>query len=418
MKASIITIGDELLIGQVVDTNSTFIGEILNEKGFSVLEKRAIADKKQDIIKHVTEMSQLVDVCVVTGGLGPTKDDITKHTICEIWEDELEYNSEIGDFITNLLQEHGYEVSAEHLSQAEIPTTCKYFINKAGTAPGMALELNGCWFVFLPGVPNEVHSFFKHDVLDWLTSFDVNQVVLHKHILTFNTPESIIARRIESLEESLPEEISLAYLPSFRMVKLRLTAIFDKSNTKMREVLDQKYLELQRLVEDITIINSDRSILDEVTDLLLKHKLTVSTAESCTSGLIASTLTTKSGSSAYFHGGIVAYDNKVKENLLEVKVEDLKKYGAVSQQVVEQMALNVCKTLKTDFSLATSGIAGPTGGSPEKPVGTIWIGMSNGTEVWSECVKFRASRSKNIEQTVTYALVKLLLKIKELYEDV
>lgn len=413
MKASIVTIGDELLIGQVIDTNSSYIGGVLNTKGFEILEKRAISDTKEAIKSNILELSKTSDICIVTGGLGPTKDDITKKTISELWNDPLEYKPEIGDYISNLLQERGYEISEDHLSQAEVPSTCKYFINKAGTAPGMAMQLNDCWFLFLPGVPAEVYSFFTNDISIWLDSFNSETKIVHKHIFTFKTPESIIANRIQSFEDDLPENFSIAYLPNFMSVRLRLTAVLNKNDEAGFEKLNEKYSELKILVEDISLFNSDKSVVGEVSQLLIQNKLTISTAESCTSGLLASTLSSISGASQYFKGSVVAYDNKIKENVLGVKSSDLINYGAVSKQVVEQMALAVCKIMDTDYSLSTSGIAGPTGGTKEKPVGTIWIGLSNGKQVWSECIQLRSTRSLNIEQTVTFSLIMLLKKITE-----
>ncbi len=416
MKASIVTIGDELLIGQVIDTNSSFIGKVLNKKGFYIQEKRAIADVEADIISTIEDIAKHSKICIVTGGLGPTKDDITKNTICKIWNDTLEYRNDIGEPLKTWLLKRGYEPTPERLEQAHVPKTSKHIVNLVGTAPAMILEKEGCHFVFLPGVPNEVYHFFENGISQWLDTFSINQYITHKHICTYGTPESIIAKRLEDFEANLPSEIKLAYLPNFLTVRLRLTAIFDSKTEENTSLIEQIYTELKEFVDDISLFYSDKPIVDEVAVLLKKHNLTISTAESCTSGQIASALTSISGSSQYFLGSILAYDNKIKEKLLQVKSEDLTNFGAVSKPVVEQMAKSVCNTIQTDYALSTSGIAGPTGGTIEKPVGTTWIGLSNGKQSWSECVHFRSNRSKNIEQAVTYAFIMLLKKIKEEHE--
>lgn len=418
MKASIVTIGDELLIGQVVDTNSSFIGKVLNRKGFYVQEKRAIADLEEDIISTIEDISKHSKVCIVTGGLGPTKDDITKNTICKIWNDTLEYRSDIGDPLKEWLGKRGYELTPERMEQAQVPSTSKHLVNLVGTAPAMILEKDGCHFVFLPGVPNEVYTFFDHGLSDWLDTFAIDQYIVHNHICTYGTPESIIAKRLSTFEDTLPKEFKLAYLPNFLTVRLRLTAIFDSKKDHYNDLINEKYEELKAHVEDISLFNSDKPVIEELAVLLKAANITVSTAESCTSGLIASTLTSVSGSSQYFLGSILAYDNKIKENLLQVKSEDLTNFGAVSQPVVEQMAKSVCNQTQSDYALSTSGIAGPTGGTKEKPLGTTWIGLSNGKQSWSQCVQFRSNRANNIEQTVTYALIMLLKKIKEEHEAI
>ena len=413
MKASIVTIGDELLIGQVLDTNSSFIGKVLNDKGFYVQEKRAIADIEEDIISTINDIAQHSKVCIITGGLGPTKDDITKNTICKIWGDTLEYREDIGNPLKEWLGKRGYELTPERMEQACVPTTSKHIVNLVGTAPAMILKKQNCSFIFLPGVPTEVYSFFNHGVSEWLDTFAIDQYIEHKHVCTYGTPESIIAKRLEAFEENLPKEMKLAYLPDFLMVRLRLTAVYPSNQSHYKQIIDEKYNELKSLVDDISLFYSDKTVIDELADVLKEKKITVATAESCTAGQMAATLTSVSGSSQYFLGSILAYDNKIKENLLQVKSEDLINFGAVSQPVVEQMAKSACNQIQSDYALSTSGIAGPTGGTKEKPVGTIWIGLSNGKESWSECVRFRSNRSKNIEQTVTYALLMLLKKIKE-----
>lgn len=418
MKASIVTIGDELLIGQVIDTNSSFIGKVLNRKGFYIQEKRAIADVEADIISTINDIAQHSEICIFTGGLGPTKDDITKQTICKIWSDTLEYREEIGEPLKQWLGKRGYEPTPERLEQACVPSTSKHIVNLVGTAPAMILKKGNCHFVFLPGVPTEVYSFFNNGISEWLDTFSIDQYIVHKHICTYGTPESVIAKRLDQFEDSLPKEFKLAYLPDFLTVRLRLTAVFNSKQEEYTTLLENKFKELQDLVDDISLFYNDKPIVEEVASQLVKHGLKVSTAESCTSGLIASTLTSISGSSQYFWGSILAYDNKIKEKLLQVKTEDLLNFGAVSQPVVEQMAKSVCLQTGTHFALSTSGVAGPTGGTKEKPVGTTWIGLSDGKQSWSECVRFRSNREKNLEQAVTYALIMLLKKIKENYEAI
>lgn len=411
MKASIITIGDELLIGQIVDTNSVFIGKILNDKGFYIQQKRAIADQEIDIINTINDISKDSDLCIVSGGLGPTKDDITKKTICKIWKDKLEFRPEIGEHLTNLLLKYGYTPTKEHMEQAQVPSKSKHIVNLIGTAPAMILEKNGCQFIFLPGVPAEVHHFFENGVNQWLDSILPSQTVVHKHICTYGSAESKIAEKLIEFENNLDPHIKLAYLPDYKLVRLRLTATFSDKENYVADELKQAYSFLRETLKDITLFYSDKSVIQELSELLVAKNLTVSTAESCTSGLLASTFTSISGASQYFLGSVVAYHNKIKENLLEVKSSDLITFGAVSKPVVEQMALSICQQTNSSFSLSTSGIAGPLGGTNEKPVGTIWIGMSNGTETWSEKLLFHSSREQNIKQTVTVAMVMLMQKI-------
>lgn len=413
MKASIVTIGDELLIGQIIDTNSVFIGKYLNKKGIYIQEKRAIADNELDIINCLKEISKNSDLCIVSGGLGPTKDDITKKTICKIWNDKLEFRKPIGDYLSNLLIKYGYTPTPEHMEQANVPSSCKHLINLIGTAPAMILEKDECTFVFLPGVPAEVHHFFENDLNLWIDSILPKQKIIHKHICTYGCSESKIAETLQEFEDNLNPKFSLAYLPDYKLVRLRLSATISSADEDLESELEKEFKNLAKLVEDISLFYSDKSVMEELSSLLLNQNITISTAESCTSGLLASTLSSLSGSSQYFLGSIVAYDNKIKENLLKVKSEDLITFGAVSKPVVEQMALSICKQTNSTFSLSTSGIAGPTGGTPNKPVGTIWIGMSDGNNTWSKQVLFHSTRTQNIKQTVTVALVMLMKKIKD-----
>jgi nicotinamide-nucleotide amidase len=411
MQASIITIGDELLIGQVVDTNSSFIGKHLNDLGFYIKEKRVIADLESEIITAIEQISEHSDICIVTGGLGPTKDDITKETICKIWEDDLVEKADLIDYLQNWYSKRGLEFTTARREQALVPSSCSYFVNPVGSAPCMYLKKNDCLFFFLPGVPTELYAFMDKYLVPYLKDISHQQKVEHRYLTTHGMPESEIASLLEDVEDGLSKDISLAYLPNFRLVRLRLTAVYE--NPEILKELDKNFDILKERLKHISLYEGDLSVEEALHKELLKRNLTISTAESCTGGRIASALTSLSGSSKYFIGSVLSYDNRIKTDILQVNPKDIANFGAVSQPVVEQMAQNVAHLYKTDIALSTSGIAGPTGGSDEKPVGTTWFGIWFENKIFSYKVRFRSNRKRNLEQATKESIILLLSLFKQ-----
>ncbi|MCT4665238.1 MAG: CinA family nicotinamide mononucleotide deamidase-related protein [Flavobacteriales bacterium] len=411
MKASIITIGDELLIGQVIDTNSSYIGKNLNDLGFYIQEKRAIADKEADIIEAIESTAKHSDLCIVTGGLGPTKDDITKKTICKIWDDKLESKKDLETYLKSWYEARGLDFSFARQEQAWVPTKCQYFQNPVGTASAMILEKDNCQFVFLPGVPSELYAFFDHYLLDFFKKLEHEQKVAHRYLITHGMPESEIANILSDIENELPEEISLAYLPNFRTVRLRLTAVY--KDQKIAERLEYYFTEIKKRLTDISLYEGDLTPEMYLSKTLKKQNLTFASAESCTAGRIASAMTSMSGSSSYFMGSVLSYDNKVKKKLLGVKQSTLDQVGAVSEETVIQMAKGVAELMQTDIAISTSGIAGPTGGSEEKPVGTTWFGIYINGRIFTKKVRFRSNRGRNLEQATKEAIILLIKYLKE-----
>ncbi|MGB0999110.1 MAG: CinA family nicotinamide mononucleotide deamidase-related protein [Flavobacteriales bacterium] len=412
MKAALLTIGDELLIGQVLDTNSVYFSKLLNEAGCFVQEKRVVGDVESEITEAIECYAKKVDLCFVTGGLGPTNDDITKDTICKIWSDELIWRPEIEQELRRWFLKKGKQPNPMSLAQANVPSKAQYIVNQLGTAPALILKKGHCHFVFMPGVPAEVHGFCNSFFKTWLNDFEIKQNVVHKHLYTTGLSESAIAKRLMDFEAKLPKEISLAYLPDYITVRLRLTALFD-SGKEANLPIEQLFQELKTELKDIILFEGEHSLAQELANELVAQNKTVSTAESCTSGALASVLTSISGSSQYFYGAVVAYDNKIKEKLLKVDRNDLDTFGAVSLPVVEQMAKSASRVLETDYALSISGIAGPTGGSERKPVGTTCFGLSDGTNVWSKQVQFFSNRKENIRQACNFAMLMLLQTLKQ-----
>jgi nicotinamide-nucleotide amidase len=404
MLAEIITIGDELLIGQVVDTNSAWMGTLLNNNGIKVHQITSVSDNREHIIEALTEAAKRADIILITGGLGPTKDDITKVTLCNYFNTELVFNAEAFKDVEYVFKIRGREVTEVNRKQAEIPKNCIPLSNKNGTAPGMWFEEKGKIYVSMPGVPYEMKAIMENDVIPRLKKkFDL-PVILHKTVLTQGIGESVLAEKIEAWEDSLAKEnIKLAYLPSPGMVRLRLTTS-GKDAAVVKQTIDRKVKELIPLAESY-IYGYDNDTLEELVGKLLlqKHK-TLSTAESCTGGYIAHLITSIAGSSEYFKGSVVSYANEIKENVLGVKAETLGKHGAVSQQTVEEMVAGVSSKLNTDYAIAVSGIAGPGGGTAEKPVGLVWIAIKTPIKVFSKKFQFGDNRERNIRVTAITAL--------------
>ena len=412
MKCEIISIGDELLIGQTINTNASWIGEKMNQLGIDVVHGAVIPDKSDDIISALHAASSRAELIIITGGLGPTKDDITKRTLCNYFNTTLELIPDIEQKIVKHFKERDLPILQTNLDQALLPKACKVLSNTRGSASGMQFDKNNVVFISLPGVPYEMKGLMNDHVFPYLIEkIGGGRILVNKTVRTHGLGESFLAEIIKPWEESLLNGgIKLAYLPSPANVKLRLTAVGSDEvvlNRKLDNYIDQ----LQKLIPD-NIYGYDKDRMEYVVgDLLFQKKLTVSTAESCTGGSVAQLLTSKSGSSAYYFGSIVSYSNEAKSNLLGVCENDLEKHGAVSQQVVEQMAKGVREKLNTDYGLATSGIAGPTGGTEEKPVGTIWIAVANAEKVISKKLNLGYNRERNIHVSSIAVLNLLRLEL-------
>ena len=413
IKASIITIGDELLIGQVIDTNSAFIAQELNKIGVWIHRRVAVGDLKNEIWKALDDESATSDVILITGGLGPTKDDITKPLLAEYFGGKLVMDEATLQHVTYLF-EHVFKRPMPLLDvnrkQAEVPDVCTVLKNDVGTAPGMLFEKNGKIFISMPGVPNEMKFIMNKHVLPLMKQrFDLPYIG-HRTLLTAGIGESFLAERIKDFENNLPAFIKLAYLPNHGMVRLRLTAQGEKE--KVEPILNDTFATLKKEVADVMAIDEDISFEVLLGRLLKERNKTVATAESCTGGYIAHLITAVAGSSDYFKGSVVSYSNSIKENILHVSDKTLAENGAVSEATVKEMASGIIGIMQTDYAVAVSGIMGPGGGSQDKPVGTVWIAVSNGKKTETKKMYFRFDRKRNIELTAINALHLLCTFIK------
>ncbi len=402
IKAEIITIGDELLLGQVIDTNSAYISQRLFENGIKVSKRTAVQDDAKEIKMTIDLAFQNADIIILTGGLGPTKDDLTKNTLCEYFNTELEFRQEVFEVLEKFFLERGKQVSAENRAQAFQPKSCISLPNVRGTAPGMMFEKNGKVLVSLPGVPHEMKGIFEEHFLPYLIKKYGFRSLYYKTVLTQGIPESVLMKKIEQWEYSLAPNIKLAYLPSPGMVRLRLTQAENLENPK--EAIAQKIEELKEIIGD-DIFGYDEDTLEGNLLKILKSKnWKLATAESCTGGYIAHKITSVPGSSEVFQGSVVAYHNEIKVRNLGVKPDTLQKFGAVSRETVLEMVEGVKRTLQTDCAIATSGIAGPGGGSLEKPVGLVWVAVSTPEATHTRSFCFGHDRGRNIHQSCISAL--------------
>lgn len=402
INASIITIGDELLIGQVIDTNSAWIAQKLNKVGIAVKKRIAIGDEA-DEIWDALDIESTADLVLITGGLGPTSDDITKELLCKYFGGKMIVDEGALKNVKYLFEKiYKKPVSQVNLLQAEVPDVCEVIQNKRGSAPGMIFHKGKTIFISMPGVPYEMQGIMN-DVIPYLkTRFEL-PVIIHRTILTSGIGESALAEIIADFEKHLPQEIRLAYLPNYGMVRLRLTTSgFDKMETE--KLIDGQFAQLKILVKKYMVTDEDETMQMVLGKLLLKNKKTISTAESCTGGAIASLITSVAGSSAYFEGSVVSYSYDVKESLLNVKNETLHTYGAVSEETVVEMLNGLLNKLNTDYGIAVSGIMGPDGGTPDKPVGTVWIAVGSKEKYVAQRFQQRFERWKNIEVTSVMAL--------------
>ena len=410
MTTEIISIGDELLIGQVVNTNASWIAEQLNLAGIEVVRITTIADTREDILRALDEASNRAEVILLTGGLGPTRDDITKNSLCDYFDTGLVFNEEAFENIVKLFGNRGLPINDINRQQAEVPENCTPIVNDKGTASGMWFEKEGNIYVSMPGVPYEMKSMMSREILPKLSDRLHGLFILHKKVLTQGVGESWLAEMISEWEDGLPGHMKLAYLPQPGMVRLRLSGSAEDS-VKLNLEMDQEIEKLSGLIPDL-IFGYGEVSLEEVLGSLLKERgQSLSTAESCTGGYIAHLITSIPGSSAYFNGSVVAYSNQVKTNTLDVKEETLIAYGAVSEQCVTEMANGVKEKFNTDYSIAISGIAGPDGGTDEKPVGTVWIAIAGPASVITKKYIFGNDRQRIIRVATLTAMNQLRLMI-------
>lgn len=404
VNASIITIGDELLIGQTIDTNSAWMAQELNKLGIWVKRRVAVGDVANEIWQALDEESRQSQIVLITGGLGPTADDITKPLLCKYFGGKMAVNEEALQNVITIFEKYIKRPMLDvNLKQAEVPDVCTVIQNKRGTAPGMWFKKDSRIFISMPGVPYEMKGMMTDYVLPMLPSMFSLPAVVHRTLLTTGVGESYLAERIKDFETALPLHIKLAYLPNFGMVRLRLTAT-GKNAAEITNEVDKLFVILQSLLQDVMVINEDKSLEEAIGILLAKHGKTAATAESCTGGYVAHLITSIPGSSAYFTGGVVSYDNSIKENVLGVNADILANYGAVSEETVRQMANGVKDLMKTDYAIAISGIMGPGGGTEEKPVGAVWIAVAGSSETVAQKFQTRFDRERNIEVTAILAL--------------
>ncbi len=408
MTVEIITIGDELLIGQVVDTNSAWMAKILNDNGFQVVHKMTVGDDSGDIARAIDDARNRVSIVLVTGGLGPTKDDITLKTLCEYFDTSMCFSEEVYAHIERMFRERGYVMNELTRNQAMVPEKATVIRNDVGTAPCTWFERDGGILVSMPGVPYEMKWLMENEVVPRLKQkFHRDLYIRHQTCWVTGIPEAALAIRLTDFENNLPPFVKLAYLPQSGIIRLRLSAYSDDGK-KAEETIAALQKQLEAILKGHIVAEEDKNIEVIVGERLRSSGLTVGTAESCTGGSIASLLTSVPGSSDYFLGSVVSYANKIKQQVLGVSGSDLETYGAVSRQVVEQMAKGALQVLGCDYSVSTSGVAGPGGGTPEKPVGTVWIAVANKETVISKEYRFTAIREQNIQRAVNTSLLMLL----------
>jgi nicotinamide-nucleotide amidase len=409
--ASVITIGDELLIGQTIDTNSAWMAQELNKIGVWVKRRVAVGDTREDIWQALDEESKESEIVLITGGLGPTADDITKPLLCDYFGGKMIVNEKVLEHVKNIFIRLKRPIIDRNLKQAEVPDVCEVLMNMRGTAPGMLFRKGKKIFISLPGVPYEMKGIFTDHVLPLLQKEFQLPFIIHRTLLTAGAGESFIAERIQNWEAKLPEHIKLAYLPNYGLVRLRLTA-HGLEKDRLEKEVNQLFDELQEQVKDIMVVNEDIPLEQALGNLLIEKNKSLATAESCSGGYIAHLLTSVPGSSMYFKGTVVAYSYDAKETILGVNHETLEIKGAVSEETITEMFDGLMRITTAEYGIATSGVMGPTGGTEDKPVGTVWIAYGSREKMIAKRLQFRFERMKNIELTAVNALLLLFQFIK------
>ena len=401
MKAAIVTIGDEILIGQIVDTNSGFIAKSLDKIGIEITEMLSISDNKKHILDTFANLQNKVDLVLITGGLGPTKDDITKKTFCDYFEDELVVNNEVLIHVTQLIEGiYKRPISQINKDQALVPSKCFVLKNANGTAPGMWMKKENTVFISLPGVPYEMKDIIENEIVPKIIKEYKRPFIIHQTVLTYGQGESLVAERIEDWENNLPEFIKLAYLPSPGRVRLRLSAR-GTNEAILKNTLSEQIKQLTELIGDIIVGYDDDETIEVVLGrMLTMQNKTLATAESCTGGKIAQRITAIAGASAYFKGSIVCYSEAVKTDILKVSKETIAKYSVVSEEVAREMALNAQRLMNSDYAIAVTGNAGPTKDITNEAVGTVFIALATPENVFVEKFNFGQPREKVIDRTV------------------
>lgn len=413
IKATIITIGDEILIGQIVDTNSASISKHLNAAGITVEEKLSIGDEANQIEQTLQRVLLSSQVVIITGGLGPTKDDITKHTLARIFNSSMHEDKRVCEHVRTLLERRGISFNDLNRGQAMVPDCCTVLFNAYGTAPGMWFETeSGAVVISLPGVPFEMEHLMEDEVMPRLKAHFSLHANVHRTMITAGLPESMLAERIEEWEDALPQWMKLAYLPAPNIVRLRLSAYDREDGLAAREAINAEFDKLHNIIPGHIVGFEGATMQSLVHEVMRERGLTLATAESCTGGTIASLFTAMAGASAYFLGGVVAYANEVKRDVLGVNYDDIMTHGAVSETVARQMAEGVRRTTGADYAIATTGIAGPTGGSEAKPVGTVWMAVATPTHTVAVMRNSGLDRGQIISRASAYAIELLYKELK------
>ncbi len=415
MLAEIITIGDEILIGQIVDTNSAWMAKELNLIGIKVKQITSVSDDADHITEALALAEKRAKVILITGGLGPTKDDITKITLAKYFNMGFRRDEATLAHITEIFKRHNRPMIESNNMQADVPDGCTVIKNENGTAPCMWFEHSGNIIVSMPGVPFEMMYLMQEQILPRLKESFKLPFIVHKTILTANIGESFLAVEIEQIENSLPEHIKLAYLPKLGQVRLRLSST-GPEETVLKEEVEYYAQQIIAKVKKYVVVEEDIALEKAILNIMNERKLTLSTAESCTGGYIAQLITQHSGCSSVYIGGAVVYSNKLKESVLGVNPETLNNHGAVSEQTVKEMALGAITHFKTDYAVAVTGVAGPDGGTPGKPVGTVWIAVASSRGVVARLFNFGNKRAQNIERSAIAALTMILNELNQ-YED-
>lgn len=410
--ASIITIGDELLIGQTIDTNSAWMAQELNKIGVWVKRRIAVGDTRDDIWQALDEESRDSQIILITGGLGPTADDITKPLLCEYFGGKMIVNNEVLEHVKNIFARLNRPMIERNAKQAEVPDVCTVLMNARGTAPGMLFRKDGRVFVSMPGVPHEMKGIMTDEVLPLLQREFKMPFILHRTLLTAGVGESFLADLIEHWENQLPSFIKLAYLPNYGMVRLRLTASGSEKEMMEKE-LDEQFNQLQQIVKDHLVVTEDLPLEKALGDLLKQKGKSIATAESCSGGYIAHLITSIPGSSDYFKGTVVSYSYDAKETILGVNHETLETKGAVSEETIKEMFDGLLRVTTADYGIATSGIMGPGGGTEDKPVGTVWVAVGSRKKMVAKRLQFRHDRLKNIELTAANAMLMMFQFIRD-----